>query len=165
MVSLDAASYRRLYGPTTGDVIRLGDSGLTIQVEHDDVAYGDEVLGGCGKTWRDGFYVRRRPNDSELDLLVSNVVLVDPVLGIRKTCIGIKDGRVVGIGRAGSPDVIDGVDLVVGPHTALVPGEGMIATPGAVDSHVHLASPAWLGHQAGEAARDLGEVFVGADAG
>ena len=144
MVSLDAASYRRLYGPTTGDVIRLGDSGLTIQVEHDDVAYGDEVLGGCGKTWRDGFYVRRRPNDSELDLLVSNVVLVDPVLGIRKTCIGIKDGRVVGIGRAGSPDVIDGVDLVVGPHTALVPGEGMIATPGAVDSHVHLASPALL---------------------
>jgi urease subunit alpha len=77
-------------------------------------------------------------------MLVSNVVLIDPVIGIRKTCIGIKDGRIVGIGRAGSPDVFDGVDLVVGPHTALVPGEGLIATAGAVDSHVHLAAPTLL---------------------
>jgi urease subunit alpha len=142
MATLDRATYRQVYGPTTGDRIALGDLGLSIEVEVDDTPYGDEVLGGCGKTWRDGFYERSR--DSDLDLLVSNVVLIDPTIGIRKTCIGIKDGRVVGVGRAGSPDVFDGVDLTVGPHTALIPGEGLIATPGAVDSHVHLASPTLL---------------------
>jgi urease subunit alpha len=139
MTSLDRESYRRIYGPTTGDRIPLSDLGLTIEVEQDDTPYGDEVLGGCGKTWREGFY--GRSGESDLDMLVSNVVLIDPVIGIRKTCIGIKDGRIVGIGRAGSPDVFEGVDLVVGPHTALVPGEGLIATAGAVDSHVHLAAP------------------------
>jgi len=142
MTSLDRESYRRIYGPTTGDRIPLSDLGLTIEVEQDDTPYGDEVLGGCGKTWREGFY--GRSGESDLDMLVSNVVLIDPVIGIRKTCIGIKDGRIVGIGRAGSPDVFDGVDLVVGPHTALVPGEGLIATAGAVDSHVHLAAPTLL---------------------
>lgn len=139
MTSLDRESYRRIYGPTTGDRIPLSDLGLTIEVEQDDTPYGDEVLGGCGKTWREGFY--GRSGESDLDMLVSNVVLIDPAIGIRKTCIGIKDGRIVGIGRAGSPDVFEGVDLVVGPHTALVPGEGLIATAGAVDSHVHLAAP------------------------
>ncbi len=142
MTSLDRQTYHRIYGPTTGDRIALSDLGLTLEVEQDDTPYGDEVLGGCGKTWRDGFYGRRR--DSELDMLVSNVVLVDALLGVRKTCIGVKDGRIVGIGRAGSPDVFEGVDLVVGPHTALVPGEGLIATPGAIDSHVHLAAPTLL---------------------
>lgn len=142
MTSLDRETYRRIYGPTTGDRVALSDLGLTIEVEADDTPYGDEVLGGCGKTWREGFYAKS--SESDLDMLVSNVVLVDPVIGIRKTCIGIKDGRIVGIGRAGSPDVFDGVDLVVGPHTALVPGEGLIATAGAVDSHVHLAAPTLL---------------------
>jgi urease subunit alpha len=143
MPELDPATYRRIYGPTTGDRVRLGDGGLVVEVEHDDTPYGDEVLGGCGKTWREGFY--RHSGESDLDLLISNVVLMDPIVGVRKTCIGVKDGRVVGIGRAGSPDVYDGVDLAVGPHTALVPGEGLIATPGVVDSHVHLASPGLLG--------------------
>jgi urease subunit alpha len=142
MTALDRETYRRVYGPTTGDRITLSDTALVVEVENDDTPYGDEVLGGCGKTWREGFY--RRTHDSSLDMLISNVVLIDPMIGIRKTCIGIKDGRIVGIGRAGSPDVLDGVDLVVGPHTALVPGEGMIATPGAVDSHVHLAAPTLL---------------------
>ena len=142
MAALDRDTYRRIYGPTTGDRINLSDLGLTIEVEADDTPYGDEVLGGCGKTWREGFY--RRTRESDLDMLISNVVVVDPLVGVRKTCIGIKDGRIVGMGRAGSPDVFDSVDLVVGPHTALVPGEGMIATPGAVDSHVHLAAPTLL---------------------
>lgn len=142
MTSLDRETYRRIYGPTTGDRVALSDTGLVIEVEDDDTPYGDEVLGGCGKTWRDGFYALS--SDSDLDMLVSNVVLMDPIIGIRKTCIGIKDGRIVGIGRAGSPDVFDGVDLVVGPHTALVPGEGLIATAGMVDSHVHLAAPTLL---------------------
>ena len=136
MVSLDRATYRKYSGPTTGDRVALGDLGLTVEVESDDTPYGDEVLGGCGKTWRDGFYGRIR--ESDLDVLVSNVVLLDPTIGVRKTCIGIKDGRVVGIGRAGSPDVFEGVDLTIGPHAALIPGEGLIATPGVVDSHVHL---------------------------
>lgn len=78
--------------------------------------------------------------DSQLDLLISNVVVVDPVLGVRKTNIGVKDGRIVGVGRAGNPDVVDDVELVIGAHTALAPGEGLIATPGIVDSHVHLSS-------------------------
>lgn len=90
MTSLDRQTYHRIYGPTTGDRIALSDLGLTLEVEQDDTPYGDEVLGGCGKTWRDGFYGRRR--DSELDMLVSNVVLVDALLGVRKTCIGVKDG-------------------------------------------------------------------------
>lgn len=142
MVSLDRATYRRIYGPTTGDRVALGDLGMVVEVESDDTPYGDEVLGGCGKTWRDGFYGKVR--ESDLDVLVSNVVLMDPTIGVRKTSIGIKDGRVVGIGRAGSPDVFEGVDLTIGPHTALIPGEGLIATPGVVDSHVHLASPTLL---------------------
>jgi urease subunit alpha len=142
VTTLDRETYRRIYGPTTGDRVALSDLGLTVEVEHDDTPYGDEVLGGCGKTWREGFYGSSR--ESDLDMLVSNVVLIDPLVGVRKTCIGIKDGRIVGIGRAGSPDVFDGVDLVVGPHTALVPGEGLIATAGAVDSHVHLAAPTLL---------------------
>lgn len=139
MVTLDRTTYRQVYGPTTEDRIALSDTGLVVEVEDDDTPYGDEVLGGCGKTWREGFY--RESHESALDLLIANVVVLDPLIGVRKTCIGIKDGRIVGIGRAGSPDVFEGVDLVVGPHTALVPGEGMIATAGIIDSHVHLAAP------------------------
>jgi urease subunit alpha len=137
--------YAGLYGPTAGDRVRLGDTGLEVEVVSDDVSYGDEILGGCGKTMRDGMLATSRPApDSRLDMLVSNVLLIDPVLGIRKTSIGIKDGIIVGVGRAGNPDVVDDVELVLDAHTALVPGEGLIATPGTVDSHVHLSSPALL---------------------
>jgi urease subunit alpha len=137
--------YAGLYGPTAGDRVRLGDTGLEVEVVSDDVSYGDEILGGCGKTMRDGMLATSRPApDSCLDMLVSNVLLIDPVLGIRKTSIGIKDGIIVGVGRAGNPDVVDDVELVLDSHTALVPGEGLIATPGTVDSHVHLSSPALL---------------------
>jgi urease subunit alpha len=137
--------YAGLYGPTAGDRVRLGDTGLEVEVVSDDVSYGDEILGGCGKTMRDGMLATSRPApDSCLDMLVSNVLLIDPVLGIRKTSIGIKDGVIVGVGRAGNPDVVDDVELVLDSHTALVPGEGLIATPGTVDSHVHLSSPALL---------------------
>ena len=94
---------------------------------------------------RDGMLATSRPAaDSRLDMLVSNVLVIDPVLGIRKTNIGIKDGIIVGVGRAGNPDVVDDVELVLDSHTALIPGEGLIATPGTVDSHVHLSSPALL---------------------
>jgi urease subunit alpha len=137
--------YAALYGPTTGDRVRLGDTGLEVEVQSDDTSYGDEILCGCGKTMRDGMLATSRPAaDSRLDLLISNVVVIDPVLGVRKTNIGIKDGKIAGVGRAGNPDVVDDVDLIIDAHTALVPGEGLIATPGIIDSHVHLSSPALL---------------------
>jgi urease subunit alpha len=139
---LDRSTYARLYGPTTGDRIRLADTDLYLEVTEDATSYGDEVLAGFGKTLRDGMLSTSRANRaSVLDLLISNVVVFDPVLGVIKTNIGIKDGRIVGVGRAGNPDVVDNVDLVLGAHTGVIPGEGLIATPGVVDSHVHLATP------------------------
>ncbi|MFI6497382.1 urease subunit alpha [Nonomuraea typhae] len=128
---MDRAAYNTIYGPTTGDRIRLGDTCLWAEVEHDDVPHGDELLGGCGKTLRDGLLARPRGDrESALDLVVAGVVLIDPVLGVRKTHIGVKDGRVVPFAGA-----------IIDSHTAIVPGEGLIATPGIVDSHVHLSSP------------------------
>lgn len=145
MTTLERDQYLRLYGPTVGDRVRLADTGLVVEVERDDTEPGDEPLGGCGKTLREGMLVTSRANrDSRLDLVITNVVVLDPVLGVRKTSIGVKDGRIVGVGRAGSPDTVDGVDLTVDAHTAIVPGEGLIATPGGVDSHVHLSSTAVL---------------------
>ena len=145
MAELGRREYADRYGPTTGDRVRLADTGLEVEIGSDDTSYGDEILGGCGKTMRDGMLATSRPaSGSRLDLLISNVVVIDPVLGVRKANIGICDGRIVGVGRAGNPDVVDDVDLVVDSHTALIPGEGLIATPGTIDSHVHLSSPALL---------------------
>lgn len=139
----DRELYARLYGPTTGDRVRLGDTCLWVQVEADDTSYGDELLGGCGKTLRDGLLVAPRSvRDSALDMVISSVIAMDPLIGVRKTNIGIKDGRIVGIGRTGNPAVMDDVAMVIDSHTAIIPGEGLIATPGIVDSHVHLSSPA-----------------------
>ena len=83
----------------------------------------------------------RSPRDSDLDGLIANTIIFDPILGIFKGDIGIKDGLIVGIGRAGNPDIMDGVDLVIGPNTNILPGGNLIATPGGVDSHVHINSP------------------------
>ena len=142
MSSMARGEYASVYGPTTGDRIRLADTRLWVQVEADDTEPGEELLGGCGKTARDGLLVAgRAPRDSALDMVVLGVVVMDPLLGVRKTNIGIKDGRIVGTGRAGNPETTDGVDLVVDSHTAMITGEGLIATPGVVDSHVHLSSP------------------------
>lgn len=136
-LSPDAAA--RVYGPTTGDRIRLGDTSLVITVDRDDQPRGDEVLGGFAKTARDGLLVRA--GDDAVDIAITQVVVLDPVLGVRKTAIGIRDGRIVAIGRAGNPDLMDDVDVVLGTSTAIVSGEGLIATPGAIDPHVHLLSP------------------------
>ncbi len=145
MAEMDRATYASLYGPTAGDRVRLGDTNLFLEIEHDETSYGDEVLGGCGKTMQSGMLVQaRRQSASMLDALISNVIVIDPVLGVFKGNIGISDGRITGIGRAGNPDVADDVDQVIGPHTSLIPGEGLIATPGTVDSHVHLSTPAVL---------------------
>jgi urease subunit alpha len=142
MTRLSRAEYAARYGPTTGDRLRLADTDLWVEIEYDDTDPGDEFLGGCGKTARDGLLVTARAGrESALDMIVSSVVVLDPLLGIRKTNIGIKDGRIVGVGRAGNPDLQSGIDLVVDSHTAIITGEGLIATAGIVDSHVHLSSP------------------------
>ncbi|HET6636845.1 MAG TPA: urease subunit alpha [Streptomyces sp.] len=142
MSTLDRRTYASMYGPTTGDRVRLADTGLWVRVEADDTEPGEELLGGCGKTARDGLLVASRaPRESALDMVVLGVLVLDPLIGVRKTNIGIKDGRIVGVGRAGNPETTDGVELVVDSHTAMITGEGLIATPGVVDSHVHLSSP------------------------
>ena len=134
MTALPRGEYAARYGPTTGDRVRLADTDLWVEVEADDVAPGDELIGGCGKTARDGVLVSGDSGrDSALDMIIPNILVLDPLLGVRKTSIGIADGRIVGTGRAGA-DVQSGVDLVVDSHTAIVPGEGLIATAGIIDS-------------------------------
>jgi urease subunit alpha len=134
--------YARRYGPTTGDRVRLADTNLWVEIEEDHVGYGDEPLWGYGKNIRSRMTQSDRATaDSELDVLIAGVTLIDPFLGVLKTNIGIKDGRVVGIGRAGNPDITAGVDMTIGPNTLPIMGYGLIATAGVVDSHVHLITP------------------------
>ena len=133
--------YAATHGPRAGDRVRLGDSGLTIRVESDAQRYGDEFLAGFGKTARDGLHLKAAAVRDTCDVVISNVVVIDAVQGIRKVSIGIREGRICSIGRAGNPDTLDGVDVVVGTGTSIVSGEGLIATAGAVDTHVHLLSP------------------------
>ncbi|MEU0896129.1 urease subunit alpha [Streptomyces massasporeus] len=133
--------YAATHGPRAGDRIRLGDSGLVVEVESDSQRRGDEFLAGFGKTARDGLHLKAAAVRETCDVVVSNVVVIDAVQGIRKVSIGIREGRISSIGRAGNPDTLDGVDVVVGTGTSIVSGEGLIATAGAVDTHVHLLSP------------------------
>jgi urease subunit alpha len=133
--------YAATHGPRAGDRVRLGDSGLVVRVEEDSQRYGDEFLAGFGKTARDGLHLKAAAVRETCDVVVSNVVVIDAVQGIRKVSIGIREGRICSIGRAGNPDTLDGVDVVVGTGTSIVSGEGLIATAGAVDTHVHLLSP------------------------
>ncbi|NAZ76040.1 urease subunit alpha [Kineococcus sp. T13] len=140
-MSLGGADYASTYGPRAGDRLRLGDSGLVVEVEHDAQAPGEEFLAGFAKTARDGLHLKAARATETCDVVVSNVVVLDAALGIRKVSIGIREGRISGIGRAGNPDTLDGVDVVVGTGTSIVSGEGLIATAGAVDTHVHLLSP------------------------
>ncbi|MFG2590252.1 urease subunit alpha [Streptomyces sp. NPDC048438] len=138
---MDPYEYASVHGPRAGDRIRLGDSGLTVRVESDAQKQGDEFLAGFGKTARDGLHLKAAAVRETCDVVISNVLVIDAVLGIRKVSIGIREGRIAAIGRAGNPDTLDGVDVVVGTGTTIVSGEGLIATAGAVDPHVHLLSP------------------------
>lgn len=142
MAELSREEYARRYGPTTGDRVRLGDTDLWVRVEDDHVGYGDEPIWGYAKNFRSRMaQFDRATSESELDMLIAGVLVLDPLLGVLKTNIGIKDGRIAGIGRAGNPDITDGVELVIGPNTWPVNGYGLIATAGAIDSHVHLITP------------------------
>ncbi|NDK90081.1 urease subunit alpha [Gordonia desulfuricans] len=136
--------YAELFGPTTGDRIRLADTELLARIDADATVYGDESVFGGGKTMREGMAVDNAVTnaDGALDFVITNLVIIDAVLGIRKADIGIKDGRIAGVGKAGNPATQDGVDpeLVIGAGTDIRSGEGMIATAGAIDVHVHFDS-------------------------
>lgn len=141
-MTFDGRARATAYGPGVGDRVVLGDTGLVVRVERDDRgAARDEVVVGFGKTGRDGIGLQAVRTHESCDLVVSNVLLIDPVLGVRATNIGIREGRVVALGKAGNPDTMDDVDVVLGSGTAVVSGEGLIATPGGVDTHVHMLSP------------------------
>jgi urease subunit alpha len=138
---MSRAELAGVHGPTVGDRVLLADTGLVIEVQHDSQRPGDEFLMGFGKTARDGMHLKAATVRETCDLVISNVVLIDAVMGIGKVSIGIREGRIVSVGRAGNPDTLDDVDVVVGTGTAVVSGEGLIATAGAIDTHVHLMSP------------------------
>ncbi len=143
--SIERSRYVQLYGPTTGDCVRLGDTGLWARVERDFCAGGDELVFGAGKTLRAGTGCdgERTAADGVLDLVVTNALVIDAVAGIVKGDIGIKDGRIVGIGKAGDPNIMDGVTpgLRVGVNTDIRAAEGLIVTAGGIDCHVHFIDP------------------------
>ncbi len=142
MNDLSREDYRLRYGPTTDDRIRLGDSDLWVRINDDQVGFGDEPIWGYAKNFRSRMVqFDRVTSDSELDMVIAGVIVIDPLLGVLKTNIGIKEGRVIGVGRAGSPDITDDIELNIGPNTWPVNGYGLIATPGGIDSHVHLITP------------------------
>ena len=145
MTRISRRHYAELYGPTTGDRVRLADTNLIIEIEKDYAVYGDEVVFGGGKSIRDGMGQSAIVTSAEgaLDLVITNVIVMDPLVGIVKADIGIKDGRIAGIGKAGNPDTMDGVDpaLVIGAGTEVIAGEHLIATPGGIDSHIHMIAP------------------------
>lgn len=134
--------YTDLYGPTTGDGVRLADTELIARVEKDLVNYGDEVGFGGGKVIRDGMGQngRLRRDEGPVDTVITRPIIID-YTGVYKADIGLKDGRIVGIGRAGNPDVQDNVDIIVGVNTDVIGGEHMIVTAGAIDTHIHYVSP------------------------
>ena len=140
---LDRKRYSELFGPTTGDKIRLGDSELFIEIEKDYTGYGDECKFGGGKSLRDGMgqnSIETRENPQVVDLIITGATVVD-YTGIYKADIGIKDGKIAAIGKGGNPHVMDNVDFIVGVSTEALAGEGLILTAGGIDTHVHYISP------------------------
>lgn len=140
MVKIPRRTYADLYGPTTGDRIRLADTELLIEIEKDFTTYGDEVTFGGGKVIRDGMGQSQRPAAAVADLVITNAVILDH-WGIVKADVGIKNGRIVGIGKSGNPDIQPNVDIVIGPATDVIAGENQILTAGGIDSHIHFICP------------------------
>jgi len=129
------------YGPRPGEVIRLGATGLRLAISDRVADEGDELHVGFAKTGRDGIGLAPVTTAQSCDVLLTNVVVLDPVDGVRVACIGIREGRISGIGRAGNPAVSDGIDIVVGSGTVVIDADGLIATPGGIDTHVHALAP------------------------
>ncbi len=135
--------YADMYGPTTGDRVRLGDTSLIAEVEKDYTVYGEEAKFGGGKTLRDGMGQSCSVRDNNCpDTVITGALVID-YRGIYKADIGIKNGKICGIGKAGNPDIMDGVDpsLVFGAGTEAIAGEGLILTAGGIDTHIHFISP------------------------
>jgi len=140
MTRLDRRAYAEMFGPTTGDRVRLGDTELWIQIEHDHTIYGEEVKFGGGKVIRDGMGQSQRLARDVVDTVITNAVILDHT-GIIKADVGIKHGRIASIGKAGNPDIQPGVTIVIGASTEVIAGEGLILTAGAIDAHIHLICP------------------------
>ncbi len=144
MATISRKQYASLYGPTKGDKIRLGDTSLFAEVEHDHTVYGEECWTGAGRVMRDGMAYDAHTSraDGAIDMLIENATIIDPVLGIIKADIGVRDGKIAGVGKAGNPNIQDGVDgnLVCGPNTTYYPAGGLIVTPGGIDVHIHFLS-------------------------
>jgi len=140
MTRISRGAYAEMFGPTRGDRIRLGDTGLLIEVERDHCVYGEEVKFGGGKVIRDGMGQGQRPAAEVADTVITNAVILDH-WGIVKADVGLKDGRISGIGKAGNPDIQPGVTIPIGAGTEVIAGEGLILTAGAIDAHIHMICP------------------------
>ncbi|MCG7914486.1 MAG: urease subunit alpha, partial [Candidatus Thiodiazotropha weberae] len=140
MSSISKKAYAEMYGASVGDRVRLGDTELLIEVEQDHTQYGDEVKFGGGKVIRDGMGQSQRVSAETVDTVITNALILDH-WGVVKADIGLKDGRISSIGKAGNPDVQPGVNIVIGPGTEAIAGEGSIVTAGGIDSHIHFICP------------------------
>jgi len=140
MAKISRQAYAVMYGPTTGDRVRLGDTGIIIEVEADRTTYGDEVKFGGGKVIRDGMGQSQSTSHEAVDVVITNALILDH-WGIIKADVGIKDGRIAGIGKAGNPGVQPNVDIIIAPGTEAIAGEGMILTAGGIDAHIHFICP------------------------
>jgi urease subunit alpha len=140
MTRMDKVAYAQMFGPTTGDRVRLGNTALLIEIEKDHTLYGEEVKFGGGKVIRDGMGQSQRVAAEVVDVVITNATILDH-WGIIKADVGIKDGRIAGIGKAGNPDIQSNVTIVIGPGTEVIAGEGQILTAGGVDSHIHFICP------------------------
>src|SRR6201984_2763170 len=138
---MNRAAYAQMFGPTVGDKLRLADTDLIIEVEKDFTVYGEEVKFGGGKVMRDGMGQSQQSRaEGAVDTVITNALILDH-WGIVKADIGIKDGRIAAIGKAGNPDIQPNVTIVIGPGTEAIAGEGKIVTAGGIDTHVHYICP------------------------
>ena len=143
---IERSAYAQMYGPTTGDRVRLADTDLVLEVEEDRTTYGEEVKFGGGKVIRDGMGQSQATRaEGAVDTVITNALILDH-WGIVKADVGIRDGRICAIGKAGNPDVQPGVDIVIGPGTEAIAGEGRILTAGGIDAHIHFICPQQLEH-------------------
>ncbi|HKI41583.1 MAG TPA: urease subunit alpha, partial [Mycobacterium sp.] len=160
MTRISRRAYAEMFGPTVGDRVRLGDTELFIQVERDHAIFGEEVTFGGGKVIRDGMGQGQRPAAEVVDTVITNVVILD-YWGVVKADVGIKDGRIAAIGKAGNPDIQPGVDIILGAGTEVIAGEGLIMTAGAIDAHIHFICP----QQAGDALMSGVTTMIGGGTG
>jgi urease subunit alpha len=145
MARMERRAYAEMFGPTVGDRVRLGDTELVIEIEHDYAIYGEEVKFGGGKVIRDGMGQGQRGAAEVVDTVITNAVILD-YWGIVKADVGVKHGRIAALGKAGNPDIQPAVNIVIGPGTEVIAGEGLIMTAGAVDAHIHMICPQQVEH-------------------